>query len=411
MDPLSICASVTALATATFQVVRFLGEMKEGGNDRLRLTTEINSLWMILKLLEEQLEPTNSQEKLWLQGVRSLQLPNGVFHQISEAVQKLNGKLKPQTGHRKTLQTLRWPLIDKKETDEIVNHIGRLKSSVSLVLNYASLAVGSKIHDSVASQKVIWCPGIPGAGKTFLASIVIEKLRELNRGRNVAIFMLYCSYNDLETQSVQALIASLIKQDVQGRSVIDGKLGDLHETHYEKGTRPTLDELKDVLGNAISHYEKTFIVLDAVDEMLDEKCRSDLVDCLRGLDQKPNLLVTSRPIPAIKQMFNPLSDDIYCDGCLTNKFTAYWHCTSCGGTGYVVCQDCHEKSISCPKPGHILKKHCSSLTLDIQATDQDLQTYITQRIAGAPSLGQCVSKKAGLKDEILEQVTQFANGM
>ena len=72
MDPLSILASVTATAAATFQVVSFLGGMKEGGSDRLRLTTEVNSLWMVLKLLEGQLEQTNSHEEAWLQGVRSL---------------------------------------------------------------------------------------------------------------------------------------------------------------------------------------------------------------------------------------------------------------------------------------------------------------------------------------------------
>lgn len=86
MDPLSISASVAALATATFQIVRFLGNMKEGGNDRLRLTTEVNSLWMLLKLLEGQLEPTNSHEEAWLEGVRSLQVPNGVFDQIRDSM-------------------------------------------------------------------------------------------------------------------------------------------------------------------------------------------------------------------------------------------------------------------------------------------------------------------------------------
>lgn len=81
--------------------------MKEGGNDRLRLTTEVNSLWIMLKLLEGQLEPTNSHEEAWLEGVRSLQVPNGIFDQISREVQRLNTKMKPQTGHRKALQTLR----------------------------------------------------------------------------------------------------------------------------------------------------------------------------------------------------------------------------------------------------------------------------------------------------------------
>lgn len=457
MDPLSILASVAALATATFQVVSFLGAMKEGGNDRLRLTTEVNSLWMVLKLLEGQLEPTNSHEEAWLDGVRSLKVPNGVFDQISASVHRLDVRLKPQTGHRKALQTLRWPLIDKKDVEDTVSQVERLKASVSLVLNHASLAIGTKVNDALVSQKlkavidwltplnflarqesiikdtskgtgawflesatfdrwksgddlVMWCPGIPGAGKTFLASIVIEKLRELHRGQNVAIFMLYCNYNDPETQSVQPLIASLVKQDIQQRSVVDKRLAELHEAHYKKETRPTLEELKEIFDNAMLHYDKTFIVLDALDEMLDEKCRSDLVNCLRGFKQKSNLLVTTRPVAAIKQMFGPPSDH-YCDGCSEKQLTAYWHCTGCGGAGYDVCQNCYDKSITCQNPGHILKKRIRSLKLDIKAADRDLQTYILQRIADAPSLRQCVSKKVGLQDEILGSVTQFANGM
>lgn len=456
MDPLSILASVTALATATFQVVSFLGAMKEGGNDRLRFTTEVNSLWMVLKHLEGQLESTNPHEEAWLDGVRSLKVPNGVFDQIMASVQRLNAKLKPQTGHRKALQTLRWPLTDKKDVEDTLSQIERLKSSVTLVVNHASLAIGTKVNDALISQKVkavidwltplnflarqesivpsrgtgawflesdtfdkwrkdddliMWCPGIPGAGKTFLASIVIEKLRELHRGQNVAIFMLYCNYNDPETQSVQPLIASLLKQDIQQRSVVDKRLGELHEAHYKRETRPTLEELKDLLDTAISNYGKTFIVVDALDEMLDEKCRSDLVNCLRGFKQKTNLLVTTRPLPTIKQLFGPPSDSLYCDGCSKKELKAYWHCTSCSGAGYDACQDCHDRAFACQIPGHIMKKRFKSLRLEIEAADQDLQTYILQRISDAPSLRQCVSKKIGLQEEILERVTQFAKRM
>ena len=458
MDPLSILASVTALAGATFKIVSFLGGMKEGGNDRLRLTTEVNSLWMVLKLLEGQLEPTNLHEEAWLEGVRSLKMPDGVFDQIRQAMQRLDVKLKPQTGHRKALQTLRWPLRDKKDVEEIVKHLERLKLSVSLVLNHANLAVGAKVNDALGSQKikaiigwltplnflarqesiikdrskgtgawflesetfdrwksgddlVMWCPGIPGAGKTFLASIVIETLRELYRGQNVAVFMLYCNYNDPETHTVQPLIASLVKQYIQDRFVVDQSLEELHEAHYKKETRPTLEELKNLLEAAISQYDKTFIVLDALDEMPNEQYRSDLVNTLRGFKQKSNLLVTSRPMPAIKQIFGPPSGHTYCDGCFKKEISTHWHCTGCSGSGFDVCQDCHDKMITCQNPGHILKKQFSSLKLDIKAADKDLETYILQRIVDASSLRQCVSKKVGLQEEILGKVIQFANGM
>ncbi len=116
-------------------------------------------------------------------------------------------------------------------------------------------------------------------------------------------------------------------------------------------------------------------------------------------------------MPAIKQMFGPPSDHTFCDGCFKKQMAEHWHCTGCSGTGYDLCQECHDKAITCQNPGHILKKRFSSLTLVIEAADEDLQTYIIQRIASAPSLRQCVSKKIGLQDEILNKVTHFASGM
>ena len=129
--------------------------MKEGGNDRLRLTTEFDPLWMVLKLLEGQLEPTNVHEEAWLEGLRSLEVPNGIFDQIREAVQRLDARLRPQTGHRKALQTLIWPLIDKRDVEEIVSQIERFESSVFLVLNHASVAMGAKVNDALVSQRVM----------------------------------------------------------------------------------------------------------------------------------------------------------------------------------------------------------------------------------------------------------------
>lgn len=55
MDPISavgLLASISSLADGAFNVVSFINTIREGGKQRLRLFTELNSLWMILKLLE-----------------------------------------------------------------------------------------------------------------------------------------------------------------------------------------------------------------------------------------------------------------------------------------------------------------------------------------------------------------------
>ena len=55
MDPISavgLLASISSLADGAFKIVSFINTIREGGKQRLRLFTELNSLWMVLKLLE-----------------------------------------------------------------------------------------------------------------------------------------------------------------------------------------------------------------------------------------------------------------------------------------------------------------------------------------------------------------------
>ncbi|EGN97780.1 hypothetical protein SERLA73DRAFT_182527, partial [Serpula lacrymans var. lacrymans S7.3] len=65
--------------------------------------------------------------------------------------------------------------------------------------------------------KTLWCPGIPGAGKTVLASYIIDHLaKQHNRDNdNVAVLYFYCNHKDQSTQTVYNLVASLLKQLVQ----------------------------------------------------------------------------------------------------------------------------------------------------------------------------------------------------
>ena len=86
MDPLGICANITTLATIVFQAIKLLEAMKQGGNERLCLTTEVNSLWLVLKNIETQLELIKLDEGPWINNLRALQRENGVFEQIQSAV-------------------------------------------------------------------------------------------------------------------------------------------------------------------------------------------------------------------------------------------------------------------------------------------------------------------------------------
>ena len=58
----------------------------------------------------------------------------------------------------------------------------------------------------------LFCPGIPGAGKTILVSTVIDYLQRNLGDHDVGIAYLYCNFRRVDDQTVEQLIANLIKQ-------------------------------------------------------------------------------------------------------------------------------------------------------------------------------------------------------
>jgi len=60
--------------------------------------------------------------------------------------------------------------------------------------------------------KTLFCPGIPGAGKTVMASISIDHLNTMARCEDVAIAHIFCNYKSKAQQTIVDLFASLLKQ-------------------------------------------------------------------------------------------------------------------------------------------------------------------------------------------------------
>jgi hypothetical protein len=66
--------------------------------------------------------------------------------------------------------------------------------------------------------QTLFCPGIPKSGKTILAAIVIDKLREMESNREMepdrqfGIAYIYGNFHLQDKQKVGDLLASLLKQ-------------------------------------------------------------------------------------------------------------------------------------------------------------------------------------------------------
>ncbi|ELR09111.1 hypothetical protein VC83_04395 [Pseudogymnoascus destructans] len=97
-------------------------------------------------------------------------------------------------------------------------------------------------------QQVLFCPGIPGAGKTILTSIVVDCLHaKFPKDTNIGIAYLYCNFRRQDKQKADGLVASLLKQLAQGLYPLPQSVKSLYDSHKEKRTRPTFNEISSAL--------------------------------------------------------------------------------------------------------------------------------------------------------------------
>ncbi|OJD14564.1 hypothetical protein ACJ73_09069 [Blastomyces percursus] len=114
-------------------------------------------------------------------------------------------------------------------------------------------------------KQTLFCPGIPGAGKTIITSIVVRHLHRIfQNDRSIGIAYLYCNFQQQQEQKPADLIASLLKQLIQTQSSVLEVVKSLYNQHKPHRTRPSLDELRSTLHQVAASYEKTFIVIDAL---------------------------------------------------------------------------------------------------------------------------------------------------
>ncbi|RPA93173.1 hypothetical protein L873DRAFT_1706528, partial [Choiromyces venosus 120613-1] len=56
---------------------------------------------------------------------------------------------------------------------------------------------------------ILFCSGVPGAGKTFICSLITDTLCNVTLGQNIAVGCLYCDYQGQKDQTLAVMIESL----------------------------------------------------------------------------------------------------------------------------------------------------------------------------------------------------------
>lgn len=206
-------------------------------------------------------------------------------------------------------------------------------------------------------NKTLFCPGIPGAGKTMMAAITIDYLCQTESSDGVGVAYLFCNYKGQADQSLSSLFAALLKQLVQSRPDIAALVRHIYDKHSKRNSRPSVDEILRTLQSACLNYTTVYFIVDALDECVNrDGIRSRLIDELYKLQANINLrlMFTSRFIPEI-----------------TLKFQ-------------------------------------SSPVLEVQAREEDVRRFVAGQI---PRLPRCIQRDEELKNTVQTCIVRAVKGM
>lgn len=140
MDPITIVGIVGAvvqLIGVTSKAVNYLNDVKDAPKDRAKLAREATNLLSLFTELRYRVEETTSTDP-WFAGLRSLGGEGGPLMEFKNAMEAVVHKLAPAASAVHSRKVLCWTL-DKKEIDDILSRIERLKSLVGLALQHDHL--------------------------------------------------------------------------------------------------------------------------------------------------------------------------------------------------------------------------------------------------------------------------------
>ena len=150
-----------------------------------------------------------------------------------------------------------------------------------------------------AGGQSFWCKGIPGSGKTTTAAALVERLRATFKSDgNVKVAGIFCNYKMPEDQSVSNIMAGVWLQMTAFEDLDAGAVA-LYAKNTEFGTRPTSDDILELLRHELKKYSKVLLIIDALDE-LSEASGLQLLKDVKSLGSKIRLMITSRLSPGIQ---------------------------------------------------------------------------------------------------------------
>ncbi|KAL9100692.1 MAG: hypothetical protein Q9163_003956 [Psora crenata] len=159
------------------------------------------------------------------------------------------------------------------------------------------------------SASFLWLHGIPGCGKTILSSTIIQAVLDYcNTRPALAVMYFYFEFTNIEKQGHEKMIRSLTAQLASQCSVTPSALELLHSSCRNGERQPTLDQLLDTLHKLVKSFEKSYLILDALDECSDREALLDDIEEFAGWeDVDLHILSISRRENDIEDRIRPLA--------------------------------------------------------------------------------------------------------
>lgn len=144
-------ASVVTLANLSFDLITIIRDIKSRNEQKRRLLTEINSLWLVLEDIKSQWDDKDDRFAHDLQSnIVALDNHGGVLAEIRQLIDELTGRLGGKNDRfDKFKQRLSW-LWDKQEFENLTLRISRLRDVVSLALTSTNTAILRSIENRTA---------------------------------------------------------------------------------------------------------------------------------------------------------------------------------------------------------------------------------------------------------------------
>ncbi|KAJ7241249.1 ankyrin repeat-containing domain protein [Mycena rebaudengoi] len=186
-------------------------------------------------------------------------------------------------------------------------------------------------------------------------SIVVDYLRTELQGNSTGVAAVYLNHKESEAQSPSNILAGLWWQ-LMSKRPISTVVQQLYKKHQDQHTRPSLDEVRNILTATTAEYSKLFFVVDALDEY-PEANRNILLKALAAMGKSVSLMLTSQPNITPEAFFS------------------------------------------------------TALVLEISAKDEDIRSYVRAQIQSGFRLSKHVRARPELHEEIETKIAENTDGM